>query len=248
MGRRHGRYQRAGTGHRRADAVSAERLGREADSSRAVRVVAGERRGRRDHACGRNHRCRLSDSFISPRGNQTPFDSERLEKAGYSVEYLDPQGLAQEGAPKNGELFPGTSGYRVLVVDQRAISRDAAAAILKAARGRRPGGLRRGTARRGHDVRLRARRGPRRAAGRGRRSETGGRRRNRRHHRQQPGGRHAYRQRAALGHHPVSAPRREHRADRGPHDAAERGVCGRRRTCRPPVRWRRWTPGRSGAR
>ncbi|MFF1613403.1 glycosyl hydrolase [Amycolatopsis sp. NPDC058278] len=74
-----------------------------------------------------------SDAFLSPRGNQTPFDAKRLEQQGFSVEYLDPQGLARDSRPANGELFPGTSGYRVLVVDQRAVSHDAAAAILRAA-------------------------------------------------------------------------------------------------------------------
>ncbi|MGW5064224.1 glycosyl hydrolase [Streptomyces sp. NPDC004096] len=75
-----------------------------------------------------------SDAFLSPRGNQTPFDSQRLEESGYSVEYLDPQGLAKDAAPKNGELFAKSSGYRAIVVDQRAISQDAAAALLKAAK------------------------------------------------------------------------------------------------------------------
>src|SRR5439155_18000925 len=51
-----------------------------------------------------------------------------------SVEYLDPQGLAQDSHPANGELFPTTSGYRALVVDQRAISHQAAAALLQAAK------------------------------------------------------------------------------------------------------------------
>ncbi|WP_240522007.1 glycosyl hydrolase [Amycolatopsis vastitatis] len=74
-----------------------------------------------------------SDSFLSPRGNQSPFDAHRLEEQGFSVEYLDPQGLARDSRPANGELFPRTSGYHALVVDQRAIGHDAAAAILRAA-------------------------------------------------------------------------------------------------------------------
>lgn len=74
-----------------------------------------------------------SDAFLSPRGNQTPFDAHRLEEQGFSVEYLDPQGLARDSRPANGELFPGTSGYHALVVDQRSVSHDAAAAILRAA-------------------------------------------------------------------------------------------------------------------
>jgi hypothetical protein len=75
-----------------------------------------------------------SDSFLSARGNQTPFDEQRLQEAGYSVEYVDPVGLAEQSKPSNGELFPGTSGYRALVIDQRAISHQAAAAVLQAAK------------------------------------------------------------------------------------------------------------------
>jgi hypothetical protein len=75
-----------------------------------------------------------SDSFLSPRGNKTPFDALRLEKEGFSVEYVDPEGLAEHGAPSDGELFPDASGYRAIVVDQRAISLSAAEAILTAAK------------------------------------------------------------------------------------------------------------------
>ncbi|MEV6641686.1 glycosyl hydrolase [Amycolatopsis sp. NPDC051371] len=74
-----------------------------------------------------------SDSFLSPRGSQSLFDAHRLEEQGFSVEYLDPQGLARDSRPANGELFPGTSGYHALVVDQRSLGHDAAAAILRAA-------------------------------------------------------------------------------------------------------------------
>jgi hypothetical protein len=74
-----------------------------------------------------------SDSFLSPRGSQSPFDAQRLEEQGFSVEYLDPQGLARDSHPAGGELFPGTSGYHALVVDQRSLGHDAAAAILRAA-------------------------------------------------------------------------------------------------------------------
>ncbi|MEV0070893.1 glycosyl hydrolase [Amycolatopsis sp. NPDC050768] len=75
-----------------------------------------------------------SDSFLSPRGHQSPFDAQRLEEQGYSVEYLDPQGLAQDARPDHGELFGGTSGYRALVIDQRSITHDASAAVLRAAK------------------------------------------------------------------------------------------------------------------
>ncbi|MFI5610199.1 glycosyl hydrolase [Amycolatopsis sp. NPDC051903] len=75
-----------------------------------------------------------SDSFLSPRGHQSPFNAQRLEQQGFSVEYLDPQGLAKDARPEHGELFPGTSGYRALVVDQRSITHEASAAILQAAK------------------------------------------------------------------------------------------------------------------
>jgi hypothetical protein len=75
-----------------------------------------------------------STSFLSARGNQSPFDETALQQAGYSVEYIDPVGLAEQGKPRNGELFPDTSGYRALVIDQRAISHQAAATILQAAK------------------------------------------------------------------------------------------------------------------
>lgn len=75
-----------------------------------------------------------SNSFLSARGNQSPFDETALQQAGYSVEYVDPVGLAEQGNPRNGELFPDTSGYRAVVIDQRAISHQAAATILRAAK------------------------------------------------------------------------------------------------------------------
>ncbi len=75
-----------------------------------------------------------SGSFLSARGNQSPFDETTLQQSGYSVEYVDPVGLAEQGSPHDGELFPGTSGYRALVIDQRAISHQAAATILQAAK------------------------------------------------------------------------------------------------------------------
>jgi hypothetical protein len=75
-----------------------------------------------------------SDSFLSARGNESAFDETTLQQSGYSVEYVDPVGLADQGRPHNGELFPSTSGYRALVIDQRAISHQAAATILQAAK------------------------------------------------------------------------------------------------------------------
>jgi hypothetical protein len=74
-----------------------------------------------------------SDAFLSPRGNESPFDGASLERAGYSIGYVDPEGLAEDAAPSRGELFPDTVGYRALVIDQRAISHQAAAAVRKAA-------------------------------------------------------------------------------------------------------------------
>ena len=74
-----------------------------------------------------------SDAFLSPRGNESPFDGASLERAGYTIGYVDPEGLAEDAAPRRGELFPDTVGYRALVIDQRAISHQAAAAIREAA-------------------------------------------------------------------------------------------------------------------
>ncbi len=61
------------------------------------------------------------------------FDSLEMEKAGYRIEYLDPQGLAEPEARGDGVLYPSTARYRALVLDERALPADAAEALADAA-------------------------------------------------------------------------------------------------------------------
>lgn len=61
------------------------------------------------------------------------FNTKAMEQKGYSVQFVDPIGLAEEGVVGNGTLFPDGPGYRALVVDQRSVSAPAAKAIAKAA-------------------------------------------------------------------------------------------------------------------
>lgn len=75
--------------------------------------------------------------FNPPMDHTAPkrlFDTKALEKSGYITQYVDPVGLAEKGVVGNGTLFPDTVGYRGLIVDERAISADAARAVAKAAR------------------------------------------------------------------------------------------------------------------
>jgi hypothetical protein len=67
----------------------------------------------------------------------TPFfDAEALERTGYTLEYLDPQGLLEPAAAGDGVLFPDGPAYRALVVDERALPGDAAEALAaEAAKG-----------------------------------------------------------------------------------------------------------------
>ncbi|WP_285244181.1 glycosyl hydrolase [Pseudarthrobacter sp. fls2-241-R2A-127] len=60
-------------------------------------------------------------------------DTEALERSGYSVQYLDPIGLSEASAVGNGTLFPDGPAYQGLVVEERAITPEAAEAIHKAA-------------------------------------------------------------------------------------------------------------------
>ncbi|MEK8145721.1 hypothetical protein NKH18_43865 [Streptomyces sp. M10(2022)] len=62
------------------------------------------------------------------------FETRRLERKGYTVEYLDPEGLAEDGAVGAGVLFPDGPRYRALVIDERAVPVAAAKALLKAAK------------------------------------------------------------------------------------------------------------------
>lgn len=61
------------------------------------------------------------------------FDGIRLEKRGYTLEYIDPEGLAEDGAISQGQLFAKGPGYRALVVDERSVPVETAEAIKKAA-------------------------------------------------------------------------------------------------------------------
>lgn len=61
------------------------------------------------------------------------FETRRLERRGYTVQYLDPEGLAEPDVIGDGVLFPQGPRYRALVVDERAVPVLAAAAMSKAA-------------------------------------------------------------------------------------------------------------------
>ncbi len=49
------------------------------------------------------------------------FDSENLERAGYAVEFLDPQGVLDPEADGTGVLYPRGPRYKAIVVDERAL-------------------------------------------------------------------------------------------------------------------------------
>lgn len=61
------------------------------------------------------------------------FDGEPLERAGFTFEYVDPQGLLEPGAAGNGVLYPGGPSYRALVIDERALPATVAEAIAREA-------------------------------------------------------------------------------------------------------------------
>ena len=61
-------------------------------------------------------------------------DTEALERAGFTVQFIDPVGLAEAGAiGDDGTLFPDGPAYRGLIVDERALPPEAAEAIADAA-------------------------------------------------------------------------------------------------------------------
>lgn len=60
------------------------------------------------------------------------FDTLALERDGYSVQYIDPVGLAEKGAVGNGVLCPSGPQYRALIVDERALPVEAARAVERA--------------------------------------------------------------------------------------------------------------------
>lgn len=61
-------------------------------------------------------------------------DTETLENAGFTVQFIDPVGLAEDGAVgDDGTLFPEGPAYRGLIVDERMLPPEAAEAIADAA-------------------------------------------------------------------------------------------------------------------
>lgn len=62
-------------------------------------------------------------------------DTEALETAGFTVQFVDPIGLAEAGTLGNdGTLFPEGPAYRGLIVDERILTPEAAEAIAEAAK------------------------------------------------------------------------------------------------------------------
>ena len=49
------------------------------------------------------------------------FDAVDMEKAGYSIEYLDPNGVIDPAANGTGVLYPNGPRYRAIVIDERAL-------------------------------------------------------------------------------------------------------------------------------
>lgn len=61
-------------------------------------------------------------------------DTESLENAGFTVQFIDPIGLAEAGTVgEDGTLFPTGPAYRGLIIDERALPPEAAEAIAAAA-------------------------------------------------------------------------------------------------------------------
>ena len=60
------------------------------------------------------------------------FNTQPLESAGYTLEYIDPAGLTDPRAAGDGVLYPHGPSYRALVIDQSTMSGDAAAALAQA--------------------------------------------------------------------------------------------------------------------
>ncbi len=49
------------------------------------------------------------------------FDSEKLERAGYAPEFLDPAGVLEPEADGDGVLYPRGPRYKAIVIDERAL-------------------------------------------------------------------------------------------------------------------------------
>jgi hypothetical protein len=81
--------------------------------------------------------------FTAPIGDQTIhtvdprptpfFDGEPLERAGYTFEYVDPEGVREPQAAGRGVLYPKGPAYRALVIDERALPGATADAIAREA-------------------------------------------------------------------------------------------------------------------
>lgn len=63
-------------------------------------------------------------------------DAAPLEAAGYTIQFIDPIGLADPhaAAGRAATLYPHGPSYQALIIDERAIAVDAAEALLRAAR------------------------------------------------------------------------------------------------------------------
>ncbi|MGW5861720.1 glycosyl hydrolase [Streptomyces sp. NPDC055239] len=60
------------------------------------------------------------------------FDTLALERHGYSLQYIDPVGLAEESAVGKKVLCPSGPQYRALIIDERALPLEAARAVERA--------------------------------------------------------------------------------------------------------------------
>ncbi|MDW5593054.1 glycosyl hydrolase [Conexibacter stalactiti] len=57
------------------------------------------------------------------------FDAQAIEEQGYTLEYIDPVGVAERQAQGDGVLYPNGPRYHALVIDERRLPADAAEAI-----------------------------------------------------------------------------------------------------------------------
>ncbi|HST40872.1 MAG TPA: glycosyl hydrolase, partial [Conexibacter sp.] len=61
------------------------------------------------------------------------FDGLNIETAGYTLEYLDPNGVLDESADGNGVLYPDGPRYKAVVVDERTLPADVAERLAQEA-------------------------------------------------------------------------------------------------------------------
>ncbi|MEA2166777.1 MAG: hypothetical protein QOF76_77, partial [Solirubrobacteraceae bacterium] len=77
----------------------------------------------------------LLGEMVAPVAHPRPhplFDGEPLERAGYTLGYVDPVGVRQGQVRGAGTLFPRRSAYRALVVDERSLPARTAVALDRA--------------------------------------------------------------------------------------------------------------------